>query len=402
MAIALPPVASDRLAPRPSGASHPQRFDRRPDIDWLRVAAVLLLLPFHSARVFDVLDPFYTKSTELSVPLSYLVQALNPWHMPLLFALAGMSSFFALRKRSAAAFGRERALRLGIPLVFGLAVLVPPQGYLGLLTHGGRADSMIAYWPSFFRVDPTDLSGYYGAFTPAHLWFILFLLMFSLVALPLVARWRTPRWETEALARLCETPGGIFLFTVPLAIANQVELGGKPMLSYLLVYLLGYLVVADVRLQRAVDRHASSALGLGLITMGLYLLAMTMELRPSAGSIGAWLVRLLWAANTWLWVIGLLGLAHRSVHREGRVLAYASQAAYPVYLVHQTIIVVVAFFVLQQRVPVALAFLWIMLVSGWLSLVAYELVRRTPLTRLLFGLRAHRPESTRSAARLMA
>ena|SRR5579859_219656 len=76
--------------------------ERRSDIDWLRVVAVLLLIPFHAARIFDVYEPFYAKNAETSWALSYLITFLNVWQMPLLFVLAGASTWFALRKRTPA------------------------------------------------------------------------------------------------------------------------------------------------------------------------------------------------------------------------------------------------------------------------------------------------------------
>src|SRR5919202_576168 len=99
----LRPVTDATMASQSSSAP---RSDRRADIDWLRLIAVLLVVPFHTARIFDMWEPFYTKNAELSIPLSYLVSVLNPWHMPLLFVLAGMSSWFALRRRSGGTYLR--------------------------------------------------------------------------------------------------------------------------------------------------------------------------------------------------------------------------------------------------------------------------------------------------------
>ncbi|WP_425517379.1 acyltransferase family protein [Paenibacillus solanacearum] len=49
------------------------------------------------------------------------------WFMPLLFLLAGMSSFYALQRRTGAHFVKERFLRLLIPLVVGTLIIVPSQ-----------------------------------------------------------------------------------------------------------------------------------------------------------------------------------------------------------------------------------------------------------------------------------
>ena len=159
---------------------------RRYDIDWLRVLAVLLLFPFHTARIFDTFGLWYVKNDTLSEALTYFIAFVHPWHMPLLFLLAGSSTWFALGFRSAGQYTKERFIRLLIPFIFGVLVIVPPQSYLGLLGHTGYSGSFFEWYPNFFSINTSDMDGYFlGGFTPAHLWFIAFLFIFSLLALPL-------------------------------------------------------------------------------------------------------------------------------------------------------------------------------------------------------------------------
>jgi hypothetical protein len=86
--------------------------ERRYDVDWLRVLAVLLLFPYHTARIFDTFDNFYVKNDQLSQALTYIIAYANPWHMPLLFLLAGAATYFALRFRSGGQYALERFKRL--------------------------------------------------------------------------------------------------------------------------------------------------------------------------------------------------------------------------------------------------------------------------------------------------
>ena len=59
--------------------------------------------------------------------VNYVLDFISVWHMPLLFLLAGASTYFALRKRSNRQYVGERVLRLVVPFVFGIFVLIPPQ-----------------------------------------------------------------------------------------------------------------------------------------------------------------------------------------------------------------------------------------------------------------------------------
>ena len=100
---------------------------RRYDLDWLRVLAVLLLVPFHTALIFS-LDPgdiVYVKDVVESPVLKEMANLMWLWHMPLLFLIAGASVWFALQFRSAGRYLLERLTRLVIPTVFAITVPIP-------------------------------------------------------------------------------------------------------------------------------------------------------------------------------------------------------------------------------------------------------------------------------------
>ncbi len=161
-------------------------------IDWLRVLAVLLLFPFHTLRVYNAGQAFYVKGAQLSNAVDVAVDFIGLWHMPLLMLLAGCSTYFALHRRTSRQYLGERLLRLGVPFVFGLFVLCPPQCWYGGRFNSGYTGSYGAYLANgdFFRL---DISDYYGGFGTCHLWFILALLLISIILLPLLAWGRGAR-----------------------------------------------------------------------------------------------------------------------------------------------------------------------------------------------------------------
>jgi glucan biosynthesis protein C len=219
-------------------------------IDWLRVLAVLLLFPFHVSRVFNMDDPFYVKAAHLSGPLSDALNFISVWHMPLLFVLAGASTFFALRKRSAGQYLRERRVRLLVPFVFGIFVLIPPQTWYGGRFNSGYAQSFWHYLVSgdFLKWNIKNGGDYYGGFGIGHLWFIIVLFLVAVVALPLLAWGRTERGGAllRGFSRRLAHPAGWALAAVLLVIGGALPdpAGLKPF-YYLVFFVLGYLAVCD-------------------------------------------------------------------------------------------------------------------------------------------------------------
>jgi glucan biosynthesis protein C len=99
------------------------------------------------------------------------------------------------------------------------------------------------------------------------------------------------------------------------------------------------------------------------------------------------LLALLRNLNTWLWVLALLGLARRYLYFGNRLLAYTGQASYPVYILHQTVIVVIGYYLIHTSLGVAPKYLLIVLASSAVIFLIYDLlVRRMRLTRFLFGM----------------
>jgi glucans biosynthesis protein C len=369
--------------------------DRRYDLDALRVLAVLLLVPFHSARVFDIFDPFYVKSPETSAGLSWAVVAfLNAWHMPLLFVLAGAATWLALGHRHAKAYLGERTRRLLVPFLFGILVIVPPQAFLASRFRGGH-DSVGSFLGDYWTVEG-DLSGYFGSFTPAHLWFIGYLFLFSLLAVPLLVRWRGRQLRT-----------GWLLVAMPLVLLAANELpapndGPQNPWYSLALFLAGFLLLADQRAERLVHRHWRALLAAAAATMTTVMLVWNSGANDtwSDGSLPDVAFALLEQANTWIWVLALLGAGKALLSRRIRGLAYASEASFPFYVLHQTVIVAVAYLLVGWNLPVWGKFLALCLAALAVTLLLYEVVvRRTAPTRFLFGMRPRRPQSVQETVR---
>jgi long-chain acyl-CoA synthetase len=371
---------------------------RRWDFDWMRTLVVLMLVPYHTAEIFVANREWYVKNDQLSTLLYHLVSFVRFFGMPLLFLLAGATACFALRRRSSGQYIKERLQRLLVPLVFGLLVIVPPQVYFGLRYHSEYAGAYLRFYPRFFEVHPEDLGGYStGGGTTAHLWFILYLLVISLVALPIFLSLKRGAGQrlVDRLASSLARRGMIFLPAVlPIVVTLLIKTELNP-LYFLSFYLFGYVMMMDARFEQAIERHRSIALILWPV---LYLAWTGLSIGlPSAASWMESLLHVLSGIITWCALLTLLGYGKRffkftdGSRASDKFLIYFGEAAYPFYILHQTVLVAIGFYVVQWNAAGPIKYAAIAFLSFVLTTVLYELlVRRSNAARFLLGMKPKR------------
>ena len=360
--------------------------ERRYDLDWLRVLGVLLLIPFHVALIF-VLQPYtimYIRDVVNSPALSVNTGFIHMWHMPMLFMISGAATYFALGVRSAGEYIRERFLRLLVPLVFGLLTFVPLTIYI----QHSKVRSLQQGYLGFFHIDLNQLDGMSGAFTPAHLWFILYLFVFSLVGLPIFQWLRTEKGRRviESLGTARQASLSLIVWGIPLTLAAATGiLGAMNPLYYFLIFFYGFVLASDVRFQQSIDKLTWVVLAYGVFAATLNAIAPTESYTawtPQWMALG-----LIYEMGRWGLTLATLGLGHRFLNHTNNLLRYASEAAMPFYLLHMTFSVITGYFVVQLDAPIAVKYPLVVFVATGLTLVAYELVRRWNVTRWLFGMK---------------
>lgn len=375
---------------------------RRYDLDSLRVLATILLIYFHTAAIFYTgdLGEFYVKNDLSSNEMEYFILFIHQWHMPLFFLLSGAATWFALSSRTVGEYVIERFKRLFIPFLFGTLVIVPPQVYYQLLSNTDYQDSYIQFYPQFFNgIRPQ------GNFEWGHLWFVIYLFVFSLIALPLFLHFKQKASQDllSKLAAFLEKPGAIFLLALPLAL---IEGTLRPKWSgfqnlyndwanfflYIFYFIYGYLICADARFEQAIDRHVKVALVIAVACMSLLFGLWASDILPNRGYSPEYILyQMFRGVNSWFWVVALLGVARRYLNINNRVLQYVSEASYPCYILHQTIVVVIGFYVVRWNIGIMEKFFAISTASFVATIVVYDLlVRRNNVSRFLFGLKPNR------------
>lgn len=364
---------------------------RRADLDWLRVIAVLLLVPFHAALVF-LPDPdlvAYVKDSQPSAALTPLVDFLSRWQLEVLFFVAGAASWFALGSRSAGQYLVERLRRLLVPFLFGLLTLVPLMVNIRWLGQPNASSLSQSYARFFAR--GSDLTGMAGGFTPAHLWFLLYLFVYSLAGLPLFLLLRSPRIQRglDRLASRSSVIALLYLYVIPLSLARRVDLvglGDKDPLYYFLIVLAGYALASRPHFQEIIDRWLLLSLTL----------APAATLGPRAPQVAALLTQpgaelaasLIFKLSQWAWLLSILAIGHRWLNRNSPTLRYASEGAMPFYILHLPVLTLVALAVTPLDAGVLIEYVLVVVVSALATLAIYDLiVRRIGLLRFCFGMK---------------
>lgn len=97
-------------------------------------------------------------------------------------------------------------------------------------------------------------------------------------------------------------------------------------------------------------------------------------------------MRCIWTLCAWSAIVAACGFARRHLDRDGPARRYLTDAVFPVYIAHQTLIVVLAYSLKPLRLAPGLEALLLVVLTATGSFALYEMVRRVPLLRPLFGL----------------
>jgi len=370
-------------------------------IDWLRVLAMITIFFFHNSRMFDP-HSWHINNAETSIVADIFVDFCNPWLMPLFFILAGASVFYALKSRTAGGFAKERALRILIPLVtLGWFIIAPPQIYLERLSNGEFSGNFFQfYFPNYFNgIYGLNEGGNFGL-VPLHMWFLWLLFFYSLILLPLFLPRKTTGVSLfSRFATMFEKP---WTLVVPVLVIIILEMsldslgdmlswgGGWNHLSYLVFFVSGYLVFSNVKIQENINRYALTSLIAYLVLQILHELLKYEVIHlgfldSQVGPIVFWIVVTL---RSWFLIITILGFGSRYLNFNNKFLGYTNEAVLPFYILHQTVIIVIGFFVIQGSMGIAPKYLITTTTSFIAILAIYELlVRRINVLRFLFGMR---------------
>ena len=389
-------------------------------IDWLKVIVVFGVFVYHAAEPFLVIE-WIVSNDQRSTVLSALAGFLFLFGMPLMFLLTGATAWLSLGRRSLSAYGIDRVRRLLIPLVAGILILTPLQWWLAAAIDRGGENPLntIAWFFGGMRFEPTmRWFGDYGM----HLWFIAFLLAYSILCLPLLGALRRPAGARllSGLAAL-STPVLLLILFVPILASQYLLRIPAPAYRdwadfalWLGFFAVGVALVADQRLLNAVVRSGPRLIGIGVALVGCGVAAVGialanglipaaeagnlrgLETAPALDVPSLAYITLRTGAGAAL-VGGCLWMGVRWFRSQPSWLPRANRAILPFYVLHHPVAVGVAGVVVQWSMGLwaKLAVVLVVSLAGTLALT--ELTMRTRLGRALFGIPGETERPAKSA-----
>lgn len=379
---------------------------RKHYLDWLRVIAFALLILFHVGCLYASW-PYNLKSPQPHPEVDWLLLALTPWRMPLLFLISGVAARYFVVRFGAGRFALDRVRRLVPVILVGMFVVIPPQTYAFLLDHGAIHQNYLHFWVfSYLAADEHLIAPFHRTMpTYDHLWFIVYLLLYALVLALVFALGRGVRFvlaRTPVPVRPSRIPlpaviclPALWLILTTFAmerivpqtfwIANDwgahLKFGGMFALGAMLATHAGFWEF--VRARR--DWLIASAAGFLTLQSVNHVFYLTGKVDPLLSAV-------LWSLSSglfaWTMLCGACGYAAQYLNRPSAVLRHLNEAILPVYVLHQPLLLVSAYLIFPLRLPLGAEVTTLITATGFGSYMIYlTLIRPFRVMRFLFGLR---------------
>ena len=379
----------------------PTSLNRQAYLDWLRIFAIFGVLFFHAAMPFAAEEGWHIKNSETSNLFLEFNFFMSRFRMPLLFFISGAVCFFMLKRRNASQFIGLRFKRLFIPLLFGMLVIVPPQVYMERVANG-YSGSFWQFYPSIFegKAYPAGNTSWH------HLWFILYLFIYDILAVPFFLK--VMKNKSQAFSRFIawlSEGKRIYLLLLPGLIPYVLLIGTFPQTNDLIhdwamffywfsFVIAGFLVISQQQLLESIVRNRRSSLLIAFISIVTLNYFRWNSVEPWE-VLSNWqnhpltyLYRSLYVFMSYSAVFALVGYAKTYLNRQHTFLTYANPAVYPFYILHQTVIVILAFYVVQVNESILNKYLFLAGVTFLLCMGIYHLmIRQNKVLRFVFGMK---------------
>lgn len=367
-------------------------------IDWLRVIAFGLLFVFHSFRPFDTY-PWHLKNSETSISINYIIEFMHSWRMYIIFLVSGAGTYFAMKSKKEN-FLTGRIKRLIIPYIFGVFILIPPQKFFEAIQQSGFEGSYL----NFLTQLPNGLinenfgwnliwTGYLGY----HIWYLVYLFVQTILFLPLLKL--LLRYQNK----VCEQSNKLFqsfytfgYIIIPFVLLEFLlrplfpqYLNWADFATFSLYFLFGFILQINQKIILFIEKNAYKLLLIAFSCWSFYLINKTFldNISIPEYTFNYFFSIILKNLNSISWVLAFIGLGKKFLDFNHRWLNDLNQGILPFYILHQTVIVVLGYFVIQWDFSILVKFLIIFSASFIFTIGLYQILRRNNMMRYIFGMK---------------
>ena len=345
-------------------------------IDNLRWMILLILIPYHAAQAWNTWGEANYIFFEGNKLISSIIVFFSPYFMPLLFVIAGISTRYALRKRTTREYLIDRAKRLVIPLLFGTIVLMPVMTYLADKYNYSYSGGFVEHYGIFFTKF-TDLIGADGGFSFGQFWFLLYLMIISIVGVGAIKLLKKYNLEDKKDISFWI----VLILGAPLPLLSELlSIGGKSFVEFTYLFLIGYYVFFNETIINKLQKNCILLFGIGLISsvMNVYLFIWLEDF--------ALLNTIMKYVAKWFMILALFGLGKRYLNFNGKISNYMNKMSFLFYVYH-FIWVVVFQYVLYETIGknTLVLFMSTVVLSYIVTFICCEISIRIPVLRFLTG-----------------
>jgi hypothetical protein len=394
--------------------------ERKHYIDWLRILAFGLLFLFHSWRPFDHF-PWHIKNEGQNIIFDILTMFTHGWRMFLIFLVSGAGTWFAMKSRKGA-FVKDRVRRLLVPFLFGILLIIPPQRFYEWIMFrdfsGSYSDFILSYFPQQLGDTMGSSVLLWFGHLGTHIWYLPFLFVMTVVILPLLNKIRKGGFDFTWLKTMMKSNYGVFILVIPMIIVRVLL---KPIYSeytdwadffvYLIPFLYGFLFMSDPEFINIIKKKMYLFLVVGLLssTYFLYTGLQSPEnvqeyLHPSF-SLYHLEISIVSMFIAYSWILFFLGFFAKHMNFKHSILVPANVSILPIYVLHQTLIIVIGYYVVNTDLSIFLKFIIIAFTAIPASVLLYKIIQTNNVLRFLFGLKKkpkNTPEQSKQLDNVMA
>ncbi|NER16174.1 acyltransferase family protein [Spongiivirga citrea] len=365
--------------------------ERRYDLDWWRVISIFAVYLHHIGMPFNG-DDFHIMNNESSKLLDDIMVFFEQFRLPILFLISGVGTVYAFQRRNWIHFIKERSYRLLIPLIFGVLIIVPPQTFFE--NYESFNSYLDVYSKEHFKLKAN------------HLWFLENLFFLSILCIPIILFFKSTRFKTMLgwVEKTTSTKLGMFLWVIPLVLIRIISKKYFPSdskditnLSSTLFY--GYFFIAGILINQSdliwsnlknYRRHNLKLSMFSIIVFYGYYFFPEGWVPENVSN------KLLWdiwytvsVLLSWSLIITALGYGQVFFNRKSNLLPLLNQAAYPFYILHQTVIVVLAYYIVQLNLSILFKIALLLISTLSVTIVIYRFVIYPfKIARFLFGVKS--------------